>query len=254
VREDIFRKAVQAVLRPNAREPVNFAGRPSSKNLFYSGTTVLALQYDGGVLCAGDRKATAGYSILSDDTNKVQQVGMLSMVGGAGLVSAIQYVRKTLQERNSSFFGRAGIPLSLSGQANFLSSLLRGLRLSNIDDDFYSCFILAGREIGENSFDIYEIDGAGGQHSCRYTSIGSGSESVLPVLKDRRHGWRPQMKLKAALDLTFRALYTAGKLDAMTSDSEVTLPTMAIVDGRGFRYVKPKTIERLRRRHMEKKS
>src|SRR6059058_4809823 len=35
------------------------------------GTTVVAIRYDGGVVMAGDRRATAGYSIASRRIDKV---------------------------------------------------------------------------------------------------------------------------------------------------------------------------------------
>lgn len=249
MREEILRKAYESVMGPSSRgEPLPKGG---TKGLFHSGTTIVGVRYADGVICGGDRQTTSGWSVLSDNATKVQQVGMFSVMGAAGLVSAIQYVQKEIRERNANFFGRAGMPLSLAGQANFLSMLIRGLLLADVNEDFHTRVILAGREIGGGGYDIYEIDGAGGQYQRDYCSIGSGGDSALPILKDRRQGWRPKMRYKEALDLAFRAIFSAGKLDVMTGDSEVVLPVIAVIDRNGFRYVTERELKRVRDKYLK---
>ena len=58
------------------------------------GTTVLAIRYEGGVVMAGDRRATAGYTIASRRIEKVFPADDLSGVAIAGAAGpAVEMVR-----------------------------------------------------------------------------------------------------------------------------------------------------------------
>ena len=89
-------------------------------------TTVLALRCTGGVVVAGDRRATAGHLISHRDMQKVFPADEHSAVAIAGAAGpAIQMVR-VFQLQLEYYEKIEGKPLTLEGKANQLAEMLRG--------------------------------------------------------------------------------------------------------------------------------
>src|SRR6478752_9005283 len=90
------------------------------------GTTVLAIRYDGGVVMAGDRRATAGYTIANRRMDKVFASDDFSGVAIAGAAGpAIEMVR-LFQVQLQHYEKVEGEQLSLEGKANQLAQMVRG--------------------------------------------------------------------------------------------------------------------------------
>ncbi|MEA2551477.1 MAG: proteasome beta subunit, partial [Actinomycetota bacterium] len=90
------------------------------------GTTVLGLKYADGVLMAGDRRATAGYSIADAKMRKVfpaDDYSAIAIAGAAGM--AIEMV-KLFQLELEHYEKLTGDRLSLEGKANRLAQMIRG--------------------------------------------------------------------------------------------------------------------------------
>src|SRR6187431_1578184 len=89
------------------------------------GTTVVAVRYAEGVVMAGDRRATAGYSIASRRIDKVFAADDFSGVAIAGAAGpAIDLVR-LFQLQLEHYEKIEGELLSLEGKANQLAGLVR---------------------------------------------------------------------------------------------------------------------------------
>ena len=90
------------------------------------GTTIVAISYAGGVLLAGDRRATMGNLIASRDVQKVYVTDDYSAAGIAGTAGiAIELVRLFAVELEH-YEKIEGVPLTFDGKANRLSSMVRG--------------------------------------------------------------------------------------------------------------------------------
>ncbi len=90
------------------------------------GTTIVAVTFDGGVVMAGDRRATMGNIIAQRDIEKVFQADEHSCVGIAGTAGlAIELVR-LFQVELEHYEKLQGATLSLEGKANRLSMMIRG--------------------------------------------------------------------------------------------------------------------------------
>jgi proteasome beta subunit len=90
------------------------------------GTTIVAITYDGGVLLAGDRRATAGNLIAQRDVEKVYLTDAYSAVGIAGTAGlAVELVRLYTVELEH-YEKNEGVSLSLDGKANRLAGMIRG--------------------------------------------------------------------------------------------------------------------------------
>ncbi|HEX6485100.1 MAG TPA: proteasome subunit beta, partial [Nocardioidaceae bacterium] len=90
------------------------------------GTTIVALTFPGGVVMAGDRRATMGNYIAQRDIEKVFHADEFSCVGIAGAAGiAIEMVR-LFQVELEHYEKIEGATLSLEGKANRLALMIRG--------------------------------------------------------------------------------------------------------------------------------
>ena len=90
------------------------------------GTTIVAMTFPGGVVMAGDRRATMGNYIAQRDIEKVFHADDYSCVGIAGTAGiAIEMVR-LFQVELEHYEKIEGTTLSLEGKANRLAMMIRG--------------------------------------------------------------------------------------------------------------------------------
>ena len=89
------------------------------------GTTVLAIRFAGGVVMAGDRRATAGYTIASRRIEKVFPADDFSGVAIAGAAGPAVEMVKLFQVQLEHYEKVQGDVLSLEGKANQLGQLVR---------------------------------------------------------------------------------------------------------------------------------
>ncbi|GAA4034673.1 proteasome subunit beta [Allokutzneria multivorans] len=198
------------------------------------GTTIVALVYDGGVLIAGDRRATMGNVIAQRDMEKVFLTDEYSAVGIAGAAGlAVEMVRLfTVELRH--YEKLEGVPLSLDGKANKLATMLRG----NLDAAMAGLAVLplfVGYDLDERRGRIVSYDVTGGRYDEHggYHAVGSGSVFAKGALK-KRH------EVSADRDTAVRnaveALYDAADDDSATSGPDLTrriYPIVATVEESG---------------------
>src|SRR6201995_3043468 len=89
------------------------------------GTTVLAIRFAQGVVMAGDRRATAGYTIANRRIEKVFPADDHSGVAIAGAAGPAVEMVKLFQVQLEHYEKVQGDGLSLEGKANKLSQLVR---------------------------------------------------------------------------------------------------------------------------------
>jgi proteasome beta subunit len=89
------------------------------------GTTIVACTFAGGVLIAGDRRATSGNLIASRDIEKVHVTDEYSAVGIAGTAGlAVEMVRLYAVEL-AHYEKIEGVSLSLDGKTNKLAGMVK---------------------------------------------------------------------------------------------------------------------------------
>ena len=88
-------------------------------------TTVIASRYRDGVMIAGDRRATAGTSVIYDKAEKVLQIDRHSVLAISGSPAIAYEIARTL-EHSFQYFRRSQLQeLSLEGKLRMLSRLIR---------------------------------------------------------------------------------------------------------------------------------
>ncbi|HET8658974.1 MAG TPA: proteasome subunit beta, partial [Micromonosporaceae bacterium] len=88
-------------------------------------TTIVAISCSGGVVMAGDRRATMGNLIASRDIEKVHPADAHSLIGIAGTAGIGIELMRLFQVELEHYEKIEGSILSLDGKANRLSALIR---------------------------------------------------------------------------------------------------------------------------------
>ena len=89
------------------------------------GTTVLAFHFKGGVIVAGDRRATAGNSIMYELCDKVIPIDKYTLMAIAG-VPATAFEMARVLSHNFEYYRRSQLQsMSVEGKIRALSKLLK---------------------------------------------------------------------------------------------------------------------------------
>lgn len=201
------------------------------------GTTIVASQFVGGVVMAGDRRATMGNVIAQRDIEKVYPADEFSVVGIAGTAGLAVEMVRLFQTELEHFEKIEGTSLSLEGKANRLASFIRG----NLGMAFQGLAVVplfAGYDSTRDTGRIFSYDVTGGRYEEHdHAATGSGSMHATTVIK---LGWRSDLEAGAALDLALRALLEAADEDSATGGPDMMrgiFPVVAEIDERGFRRI-----------------
>ena len=190
------------------------------------GTTIVAVAFPGGVLLAGDRRATMGNIIASRDIEKVFPTDEYSAAGIAGTAGlAIELVR-LFQTELEHYEKIEGITLSLDGKANRLSTLIRG-NLGMAMQGLAVVPLFAGYDHDRVGGRIFSYDVTGGRYEeTGYHAVGSGSLFARGSLKKL---YRADLSQVDAVTVALEALYDAADDDSATGGPDVTRRIFPIV-------------------------
>jgi len=184
-------------------------------------TTILAFKFAGGVLVAGDRRATSGHTVVYDRADKVLEIDRHSIMAIAGVPATAWEMARVL-EHSFQYFRRTQLQeMSVEGKVRALSKLLR--------DNFG--FVMQGvgmvvpifatyDQTSEPAARLYFYDAMGAQfEAADYAATGSGSPSVRGILYyENTWGEKPLQKREEdeAVAIALRALDTAAESDTAT--------------------------------------
>ena len=207
------------------------------------GTTIVSLTWSGGVLMAGDRRATQGSLIANREMQKVFAADDLSLVGIAGTAGvAIEMVR-LFQIELEHYEKVEGVTMSLEGKANRLAAMLRG----NLGLAMQGLAVLpafAGVDAAEGRGRLFSYDVTGGCYEERqHHSVGSGSLFARGALKKL---WHPDLSRSEAVRDAVEALYDAADDDSATGGPDVhrrIWPMVGVVDGDGVTFLDDSSVE-----------
>jgi proteasome beta subunit len=197
-------------------------------------TTIVAAICDGGVVLAGDRRATAGNMIAKRDVEKVFRSDEFSGMGYAGTGSVgIEFVR-LFQVELEHYEKMEGRSLSLEGKANRLAFMVRG-NLGAAMQGLIVVPLFVGFDEAAGRGRIFSYDVAGGPYEeQRFHSIGSGSLFARGALKKLYVDGLPAADAVLAC---VQALYDAADDDSATGGPDLPrriFPIVATITADGF--------------------
>ncbi|MBI1376108.1 MAG: proteasome subunit beta [Frankiales bacterium] len=201
------------------------------------GTTIVALTYPGGVVMAGDRRATMGNVIAQRDIEKVFPADEWSCVGIAGTAGLAVEMVKLFQVELEHYEKIEGAQLSVDGKANRLATLIRG-NLAMAMQGLAVVPLFAGYDADSAGGRIFSFDVTGGRYEeHRHHGVGSGSLFARGALKKL---WRDDLSREEAVRVAIESLYDAADDDSATGGPDLArgiLPVVAVVDAGGYRRV-----------------
>ncbi|WP_309134554.1 proteasome subunit beta [Cellulomonas sp.] len=216
---------------------------PSGEVSAPHGTTIVALTFDGGLVMAGDRRATMGSAIASRHIEKVFPADEFSAVGIAGTAGlAIELVR-LFQLELEHYEKIEGSLLSLDGKANRLATMIRG-NLGLALQGLAVVPLFGGYDLDRGVGRLFSYDVTGGRYEEQdHHAVGSGSVFARGSLKKR---WRPGLDAAGAVRVAVEALVDAADDDSATGGPDRVRriwPVVATVTQSGYLRVPDAQLE-----------
>jgi proteasome beta subunit len=194
------------------------------------GTTIVALTFDGGVVMAGDRRATMGPTIANREIEKVFPADEFSAVGIAGSAGLALEMVRLFQLELEHYEKIEGTLLTLDGKANRLASMIRG-NLGAAMQGLAVLPLFAGFDLDADSpataGRIFSYDVTGGPYEEQtIAGIGSGSLFARGSMKKL---WRPGMSKEEVIQVAVEALYDAADDDSATGGPDLVRKIFPVV-------------------------
>ncbi|MGE2730477.1 proteasome subunit beta [Mycolicibacterium vaccae] len=246
-------------LRHQAPHLLPTAGGPVPTDALPHGTTIVALKFPGGVVMAGDRRATQGNMIASRDVQKVYITDEYTVTGIAGTAAiAVEFARLYAVELEH-YEKIEGVALTFPGKVNRLATMVRG-NLGAALQGFVALPLLAGYDLDDPNPDaagrIVSFDAAGGHNLEEegYQSVGSGSIFAKSSMKKL---YSQVTDADSALRVAVEALYDAADDDSATGGPDLVrgiYPTAVVITADGAVEVAEEDIAAVCRQIIESRS
>jgi proteasome beta subunit len=190
------------------------------------GTTIVAATFAGGVVMAGDRRATMGNIIAQRDIEKVFPADEFSAVGIAGTAGLAVELVRLFQTELEHYEKIEGTTLSMDGKANRLAALIRS-NLGMAMQGLAVVPLFAGYDLTSDQGRIFSYDVTGGRYEeTAFHAVGSGSLFARGSLKKL---YREGLSEEDCVTATIQALYDAADDDSATGGPDLTRRIFPVV-------------------------
>jgi proteasome beta subunit len=207
----------------------------SAADLAPHGTTIVAATFPGGVVMAGDRRATMGNIIAQRDIEKVFPADEYSCVGIAGAAGLAVEMVRLFQTELEHYEKIEGTTLSMDGKANRLAALIRS-NLGMAMQGLAVVPLFAGYDLAGQQGRIFSYDVTGGRYEeTAFHSVGSGSLFARGSLKKL---YRENLDAEGCVTAVVQALYDAADDDSATGGPDMTrriFPVVGVITDDGYR-------------------
>ena len=219
-------------------------------------TTILALRYRDGVVMAGDRRATEGFSIAHRAIEKVFPADSHSAIAIAGVAGPATEMVRLFQTELEYYEKVEGEVLSLAGKANHLGRMIRA-NLPSAMQGFVIIPLFGGYDIRKGVGRIYRYDVTGGiSEETDYQAVGSGGRDAKNSLK-KLYTRGEEIDRVRAIEIAVEALVDAAEEDAGTAGPDPVhgiYPTVYDIGAAGVQEVADYEVERVARAVLERRT
>ena len=181
-------------------------------------TTVLTLKYQGGVVIAGDRRATEGFQIADRRIEKVFKIDQYSAMAIAGAAGPCIEMAKLFQTELEHYEKLEGVQLSCEGKANKLGQMVK----ANLPMVFQGLVVMplyVGYDVRRQEGRIFKYDITGGRYEeSEYHAIGSGGKDARNTIREHYRSGLPE---EEALRIGLLALFNAADEDVGTGGPDL---------------------------------
>jgi proteasome beta subunit len=221
-------------------------------------TTIVAISCVGGVVMAGDRRATMGNLIANRDIEKVYAADQYSLVGIAGTAGVGLELIRLYQVELEHYEKIEGAMLSIDGKANRLAAMIRN-NLGAALQGLAVVPLFAGFDLDasdpEQAGRIFSFDVAGGVYEEKgYDAIGSGSLFAKSALKKL---YQPGQAVDEVVRLAVESLYDAADDDTATGGPDLTrgiYPVVMTATAEGAQRIRDDEVETVARSVVDARS
>jgi proteasome beta subunit len=190
------------------------------------GTTVLGLRFTDGIVMAGDRRATAGYTIADAKMRKVFPADDLSAIAIAGAAGQAVETVRLFQLELEHYEKLTGDRLSLEGKANRLAQMIRA-NFPLAMQGLVVVPLFGGYDEGRSEGRLFFYDATGGRWEEEdYQATGSGAQPAKNSLKKR---WRAGLARDEAIRVAVEALIDAAEDDVATGGPDLARGILPVV-------------------------
>ncbi|WP_110183419.1 proteasome subunit beta [Nocardioides solisilvae] len=209
------------------------------------GTTIVAATFPGGVVMAGDRRATMGNIIAQRDIEKVFPADEFSCVGIAGTAGLAVEMVRLFQVELEHYEKIEGTTLSMDGKANRLAALIRA-NLGMAMQGLAVVPLFAGFDLAADQGRIFSYDVTGGRYEeTAFHAVGSGSLFARGSLKKL---YRDDLDPDGCVTAVVQALYDAADDDSATGGPDLTrriFPVVHVITADGGRRMPDDEVARI---------
>lgn len=206
-------------------------------------TTVVAIRCVGGVVMAGDRRATEGHAIASRRIDKVHPGDRYCGVAIAGAAGPAMEMVRLFQTELEHYEKVEGESLSLEGKANKLSQMVRA-NLPAAMQGLAVVPLFAGFDRALSHGRIFKYDVTGGRYEeVDFHATGSGGVHAKNWIKAN---WSADLSVDDAVAIGLLALFQAADEDSATGGPDLIrgiYPSVAVIDSDGFRALSEEDIQ-----------
>ncbi|WP_436923817.1 proteasome subunit beta [Halosimplex amylolyticum] len=183
---------------------------------FDTGTTIVAVAADDGVVMAADQRMSLGGRFTANkNVRKLSRVHPRAALAISGSVGPAQDAIRSIRAEASLYQSRRGEPMTMQALSRTAGHVLRGLPVAPI---------LGG--VDDTGGHVYELDGGGSVMEDAYAAGGSGMQVAYGVLEGR---FDPDATRSEATETAVAAVEAASARDT-ASGNGVTVARIS-VDG-----------------------
>lgn len=180
-----------------------------TEDLKKTGTTIMGMVCQDGVVIASERRATMGTLIAHKATKKLYKIDEHLALATAGLVGDLQVLSRYLSAEVNLYRLKRGVRIPVKSAATLMSNILNQRKFA----PYYVQLVLGGFDAQGGH--VFSLDAAGGAIPDKYTAGGSGSPYVFGVLEDL---YRDNLTTDEGVDIAIRAVTAAMGRDSASGN------------------------------------
>jgi 20S proteasome subunit beta 7 len=189
--------AMHAALGPHA--PTTHTTQP-----IVTGTTVIGIKYNGGVMLAADTLASYGSLARYKDVRRLQKVGANTLIGASGEISDFQTILEMLETMDQSDINEDdGYRKNPSEYFNYLRAVLYQKRGKG--NPLWNQLLVAGYH-NQAPFLGY-VDLIGTAYEENFIATGFGAYLAIPLIREKWHAEMDEGEARSLLEDCLRVMF-----------------------------------------------
>lgn len=166
-----------------------------------TGSSVIGLKYNGGVLVACDTLVSYGNQKRYKNECRMKQVGDFSLMGASGEFSDFQYLGKLVDDLdNEDFLHQDGCKMGPHEYSSYIGRVMYNRRSKM--NPLYNQFIVVGKK-KDAPAQLCFVDHQGTFFPEDFISTGFGGHLAMPILRSE---WKADLSLEDAKKLAVKCL------------------------------------------------